>query len=389
MTALFSATIKAVAAPPVIALAVGALLGPAALDLLAFSVSEDARMRTMEELCRISVAVSVMGIALRLTPQVLRRVWRSAAILVAAGMIAMWLVSSALAWLLLGGSMASALLLGAILTPTDPVVASSIVTGKLAVKNVPERLRALISLESGANDGIAYAFVFLPLLALTAQPEGIGLGWLRLILWDVLGAVLIGAALGYVAALLLRKAERIGTVEHPALLTASFALTLATLGALKLIGTDGILGVFAAGLTLSLHTGAHERVEERDFQEGGEIRGKHHSKQLKSVKLQWEARLDLGGRGLVLSALVLLVRRPLAVLLLGPLLGAVRGRREIVFVGWFGPLGVSAVFYVLLADSMYRDTTLWAAASLVIASSIVVHGLSAAPLAKWLGKGER
>jgi NhaP-type Na+/H+ or K+/H+ antiporter len=77
------------------------------------------------------------------------------------------------------------------------------------------------------------------------------------------------------------------------------------------------------------------------------------------------------------------------VLLLGPLLGAVRGRREIVFVGWFGPLGVSAVFYVLLAESMYRDTTLWAAASLVIASSIVVHGLSAAPLAKWLGKGER
>jgi NhaP-type Na+/H+ or K+/H+ antiporter len=97
MTALFSATIKAVAAPPVIALAVGALLGPAALDLLAFSVSEDARMRTMEELCRISVAVSVMGIALRLTPQVLRRVWRSAAILVAAGMIAMGLVSSAMA----------------------------------------------------------------------------------------------------------------------------------------------------------------------------------------------------------------------------------------------------------------------------------------------------
>ncbi len=73
-------------------------------------------------------------------------------------------------------------------TPTDPVVASSIVQGKVAEENLPARIRHLLSGESGANDGLAYPFVFLPLLVLQMPPGEVLSHWLlETVLWEVVG----------------------------------------------------------------------------------------------------------------------------------------------------------------------------------------------------------
>jgi NhaP-type Na+/H+ or K+/H+ antiporter len=109
----------------------------------------------LEQAARLTLAVSLMGIALRLETHGIKVLWRPAALLVTLGMVGMWLASSALAGWLLSVSFWTALLLGAVVTPTDPIVANSIVSGPFARKHLPLRVRDTISLESGANGGLA------------------------------------------------------------------------------------------------------------------------------------------------------------------------------------------------------------------------------------------
>ena len=95
------------------------------------------------------------------------RHWRELLVVLGLGMPVMWLASSTLVYLVLGVPLLLALLIGAVLTPTDPVLSDSIVTGRLANETVPGRLRHAISAESGANDGLALLLMMLPVALLT------------------------------------------------------------------------------------------------------------------------------------------------------------------------------------------------------------------------------
>ncbi len=107
------------------------------------------------------------------------------------------------------GLLDPAALIGAIITATDPIAASPIVTGPVAEKNLPERLRHAISFESGANDGLSYLFVFLPFLLLTRPPHEAFSHWLlETLLWEVGVATLFGVGLGVAAGKLLQVSER-------------------------------------------------------------------------------------------------------------------------------------------------------------------------------------
>ena|SRR5688572_29367250 len=108
----------------------------------------------------------------------------------------MWIVSGLLVYLILGLPFWVAVLIGAIITPTDPVVASSIVAGGVAERNLPSSLRCAISAESGFNDGLALPFVVLPVLVLT-EPPGEVLGhWLtHTVLLEIVGVAVVAAVL--------------------------------------------------------------------------------------------------------------------------------------------------------------------------------------------------
>lgn len=96
-------------------------------------------------------------------------------------MLAMWVVSSGLVYWLMDVDFWVAVLIGAVVTPTDPVLASTIVTGTFAEEHLPGHVRHLLSAESGINDGLAYPFVFLPLLLLTRPPGEAVFRWLVVI----------------------------------------------------------------------------------------------------------------------------------------------------------------------------------------------------------------
>ncbi|MDP9476875.1 MAG: cation:proton antiporter [Actinomycetota bacterium] len=374
---------------PLVALLVGVLLGPAALGLLD-PAGWGSQETVLEQAARLTLAISLMGVALRLPKREPFRGWRSLAVLLGLVMPFMWLVSGLLVYLIVGAPFLVALLVGAVVTPTDPVVSSTIVTGDLAEKNLPERLRHTLSGESGANDGLAYPFVLLPILLLTRPPGEALWHWLtRTLLWEVGAAVVFGVLVGYGAGRLLEWAHGRGTMERTSFLAYTLALSLAVLGAAKLVGTDGILAVFVAGLAFDAAVSESDRAEEERVQEAVNRFFILPIFVLLGLTIPWEGWMELGWAGLFLASAVLLLRRLPAVLALKPLLGRVRGTRDALFLGWFGPIGVAALFYATFSVGKAGVEEAWVIGSLIICASILVHGLSATPLTRLYGRHAR
>lgn len=393
LVGLLSGPIKrSLLSAPLIALAVGVLVGPAGLGLLdpsAWGKQES----ILEQAARLTVAISLMAIALRVPSGYPLKNWRSLAVMLGPVMILMWLTSGLLTYFILGLPFWLALLIGAVVTPTDPVVSSTIVTGKMAEEKLPARLRNLLSGESGANDGLAYPFVFLAILMLERPPsEALGHWLTATVLWEVLAAVIIGAVLGYAAGRLLQLAKDREVIEEPSYLAYTIALSILVLGAAKLLGTDGILSVFAAGIALNMAVDTETDTESERVQEAVNRFFILPIFVLLGLALPWEQWLELGWRGLALVGAILLLRRLPAVLAFGPLLRRtqqVNGVRDALFLGWFGPIGVAALFYATLSVRETGADEAWVVGSLLICASVLVHGVSAAPLTNLYARRSR
>lgn len=364
---------------PLLALLLGVALGPqglALLDPLQWSGYE----ALIEEAARLTIAIGLMAIALRLPPDYLARQWRSLAVMLLLAMPLMAAAGGALAAALLGMPLAVALLAGAVLCPTDPIVATSIVTGDLAERSLPERLRHLLLGESGGNDGLAFPLVWLPLVLLGGHGAERWLG--HVLLWQVGGALAMGAALGYAGGRLLVRAERRDTIEVASFFAYTLALTLLVLGAAELARANGILAVFVAGIAFSRAVGRKERAQEERVQEA--INGFFTLPifVLIGLVIPWQEWAELGWRGAAFAVALLLLRRLPAVWLLYRLTPALGARRDALFAGWFGPIGVAALFYAVLAVRETGDERIWALATLAICASVLVHGVTASPFTR-------
>lgn len=385
---LLSARLKpSILSVPLLALAAGVAAGPEVLGL----IDPDAwshKDKILEQAARFTLAISVMGIAIRTPLRDLRALLAPVALLLTLGMLGMWLAGSLVAWAVLGLAPLMALLLGAIITPTDPVVASSIVTGRFATRHLPDRVRSTLSLESGANDGLGYLFVLLPILLLHHAPlvgqdlEAALQRWLMdVVLIGVLLAILIGGVLGTLAGVALRTADRSHLVEEHSFLSFSVALSLLAVSGAKLAGSDGILAAFAAGIALNLAIDRKEEQAEEDTQEAISKLFNLPIFVLLGLALPVAAWRDLGWTGVLFAGLVLLIRRPPVLLALAPGLRGHLERADIAFLAWFGPVGVAALYYAMLAKAKTGHDLL-PEVSLVIVASIIAHGLSAAPLTR-------
>ncbi|HEV7370542.1 cation:proton antiporter [Arenibaculum sp.] len=367
---------------PMIAVMVGMAAGPYALGWLDLAQWGE-EVPILEQAARLTMAIGLMGIALRLKRDSIRSLWRPVAVLLLLGMLGMWLVSSALAGWLLGLPVWMALLLGAVVTPTDPVVASSIVTGPFATKHLPLHVRDAISFEAGANDGLAYVFVMLPVLMLGHPPDAAWERWfLHSLLIGVVGAVLAGGTVGWAAAKLLGHAERRRYVENTALLGYTVAFSLLTLGAGKLLGADALISVFVAGLVFNLCSDRREEHEERHIQEAVAKLFTLPMFVIFGVALPLADWVRLGWPLLALVVLLLLLRRPPVVATFFPGLRGWLDGRDTAYVGWFGPIGVAAIYYAAFARGHVHDPVVWHAASALVFGSIMAHGSTAATLTR-------
>ena len=367
---------------PLTAVALGIGLGPAGLALLNLPPATDSP-RVLTEVARVTLAVADMGVALRLPRGYPVKHWRSLAVILGAGMVLMGLISGLLVWGVLGVSFWVAMLVGATVTSTDPIVATTIVSGPVAEKYIPGRIRHFISAESGANDGAVYPLVLLPILALTRPPGEVLSRWVAYVIgWQVLGAIVVGATLGYAAARLFDWSDRADIVEQRGFVAYTLALTFVVLGTARLLSMDGILAAFVAGIAYRMAPGSQQPSEEKNVQKALTKFFVLPTFVLFGVAIPWAGWAALGWQGLLLAGLVLLVRRPPVVLALARGLDPLRTWKDVGFTAWFGPIGVSTLFYVMLAVQQTGVRRLWPIVSLLLAASLVIHGLTATPLTR-------
>lgn len=363
---------------PLLAMALGILAGPVWLGWLK---PEDwgAPEIILREAARFALAISVTGIAIRTPVEDFRALARPWAVLLTLGMAGMWAVSAGLGWMFLSLSPLVLLTLGACVTPTDPVVSSSIVTGNAAEEILPDRTRSTLSLESGANDGLGYLIVLLPMGFIVHPVEGWSWFLGHVLLVGVLLAVVIGGILGWITARLLSVASSRRWVEEHSLLGMTVALSLLALTGAKLVGSDGILAAFAAGMGFNLSIDRKEAFDEQNVQETISKLFNLPIFVIFGAMIPVSGWMILGAPALTFAIAVLALRRPLAVLLCWPVLGAGLLTRDKLFLGWFGPVGVAAIYYALHTSEKTGDPVIWHITSLVVATSVLIHGLTSGP----------
>ncbi|KAJ1299428.1 hypothetical protein OPQ81_004946 [Rhizoctonia solani] len=355
------------------------------------------------ELTRLALGFGLFAIGVELPTTYLRDHARSLTALVVPVMAWGWFVSAYLiCWIFPALSFTSALVISSCLTPTDPVLANAIVSGRWAEQNVPEKLRLLLAAESAANDGLAYPFLYISLKMLTHSTQPIEVAkfiWESVVYQVILGVVL-GAFLGWVFRLLLQQAECKGLIDRSSYIGQYLSLTLLSLGATAMVGGDDLLAAFAAGSAVSWDGHFNEKSHESEFSNIIEVFFNcacfvYIGAWLPFNALAQEVDPHLGitpEKMILLFAAVLFLRRIPALVALwwtGWLVPDVNTLGEALFSGHFGPMGVGAVFISMLAltelppsrgrtDSQIDcvSASIQPIVSFVVLGSIFIHGIS-------------
>jgi NhaP-type Na+/H+ or K+/H+ antiporter len=388
-------------------LALGWLLGPDGTNVL--HPDPVAHAAVLERLAEGALLISLFAVGLQLGVPLRDRRWWLPLRLAFLSMAAMVAMISAIGVWWLDLPLGAAVLLGAILAPTDPVLASG-VPADPGLR--PDRLGFSLAGEGGLNDGAAFPFVMLGLGLLGLHELGPRLAswWSIELLWATFGGVAIGWLLGnatgrFVVYLRSRHDEAVGLDEF-----LGIGLVCLTYGVAQLSLASGFLAVFAAGLalqrvreqpqagTLPLKAApdtaghAYETLATHPHHASATMRGSVQGFNEQLEKLAELALVLVVGAMLAYAPplpaawwfvpLMLLVLRPLSVMV------AIPGERltlpQRALIGWFGIRGIGSVFYLLFAlrhglDPRIAQTlvspTLW-----TVAASIVVHGVTAQPL---------
>ncbi len=288
----------------------------------------------------------------------------------------------------MGLSLGAAITLGAILAPTDPVLAGDIGVGPPGDEREHEPNFSITG-EAGLNDGLAYPFLILGLFAL--DPGGttwLGEWLLADALYAVAVGVVIGVAIGYgFAALAVRlKDHDLFAQAFDAWLAIPVVLVI--YGATELVGAYGFIAAFVGGVAFRRYESGHEY--NRRVHDGAEVTEKFGEL---AVVLMLGSMLTIAGlgepglSGWLLIPILLLVIRPLSVA--ASFVGAKLPAGERAFVAWFGVRGVGSLYYAAIAiGSGYltgaeAQILAWTAIAAVVVS-IVVHGMTASSLSRRL-----
>ncbi|WP_234031278.1 cation:proton antiporter [Mycetocola zhujimingii] len=345
-------------------------------------------------LTEVCVIVSLMGAGLAINRPVGWKRWSTTWRLLAITMPLSILAVTVLGVSALGLGVASALLLGAALAPTDPVLATEVQVSEPVVDEEvdDDEARLALTSEAGLNDGLAFPFTYAAIaISIAGIAPGGWLGeWVAVDLaWRLSMGFLGGIAVGWLLGKLFfsRAGERLKLTERAEGFIA-LAATFLAYGVTELVEGYGFVAVFVCACTIraaerahGYHRVLHNFVEQVErlltvvvlILLGGAIaRGVFDS-------LQW---VDV-----VVAALFLLVIRPLAGWI-GLAFGKT-GPRERGVISFFGVRGVGSLFYIaygLQHGNFTHPDRLWAIASLVVLGSIVIHGVVATPAMNYLDR---
>lgn len=348
-----------------VALIAGIIFSPHATNLirpLEYALGEPQTLHTITlYFTRLVLGIQLVIAGVQLPSRYLRTEWRSLAWLLVPGMIGMWLATSLLVWALVPNmEFVYALAVAACVTPTDPILSNTIVKGKFADKNIPKELQKIIIAESGANDGLGYPFLFLPLYLIKFTKFGhheagtaIGMWFYETWVYQILLSVVYGAVVGWIAKEMLHWAEQRRYVDRESFLVFAIALALFIIGTCGMIGSDDVLACFIAGNTFTWDDWFRLETQDDSLQPTIDML-------LNVAVFIWFGAVAPWYefahnnvipiyRLIILGILVLLFRRPPLILAMHTRIHQIEEWRQAAFVGFFGPIGVSAIFYLYVS----------------------------------------
>jgi len=352
-------------------LAGGFLLGEGSLGVLHIQ-AEDELVATLAELALFSVLFTD---GMRVGLPELRQAWRLPGRALAFGLPLTLVITAVFAHVVAGLPWLESFLLGAVLSPTDPVFAAAIV-GR---EEIPYRLRNLLNVESGLNDGLALPVVVILLATASAAPvHGFSLAT------EVVAGVALGVGVPYVAIRLERTRFFSATTFYEPL--NAFAIGLVVLAIALMTHANVFLAAFSAGITIATMSPPLRAA----FHQFGELVAellKLGALLVFGALISLEFLGEIGVSGYVFAVLALFVARPIALgvaLVRSPL-----GRKERLAAAWFGPKGFASVVYALLIleAGLLLSDELFHLAGLVIAASIVAHSSTDVLVARWFEPG--
>ncbi len=355
----------------------------------------------IQRITEMAVIVSLTGGGLKLDRPIGLRSWSTTWRLLAITMPLCIAAMTLAGWAVLGLPLAAALLLGAAIAPTDPVLAASVQVGPPGEEDEAEPRFALTS-EAGLNDGLAFPFVHLALAAAAAfagHAGGVGdagrfsepvlSAWLAA---DVVWRIGAGTAMGWLtgrglAWLVFRVAPREGVGDA----FLALGITLFSYGATELVHGYGFIAVFVSALTFrrfdrshALHTKLHGFVEQAEelFLIGVIF--------VTGIALAQGLLLPIAWSGFLVALLFLAVIRPAAGWI--ALLGSGLPRSERFAIAVLGIRGVGSFYYLAYAlahgpFSIGTGQMLWGVVALIVSLSVVLHGLSAPRIMRMLPSG--
>ena len=390
----------------------GFVLGPAGFALLTPSPITDHHV--LEVIAEAALLVSLFAVGLKLTLPLSDGRWRAPLRLATLSMLITIALLSAIGVVLLNLPLGAAILLAAMLAPTDPVLASDV---QLEDPNDRDSVRFSLTGEGGLNDGAAFPFVMLGLALLGLRDAGASFWrWVTLdLFWPVIGGLAIGAMCGYAIGKLVlhlrtRHQEAVGLDEFLML-----GLIGVAYGASQLAATYGFLAVFAAGLALQRSQRKHHssqagtstdkkidkaltKGDKEELATDPQLAGAYMTQAVRGFNEQLERIVEvaivvivgamltlivLPQDAIVYLILLFLVVRPIAVWL--GLVGLHMPRDQKLLIGWFGIRGIGSIYYLLYAigQGLLQAPLTQLMMSIVltaVAVSIVVHGISVTPL---------
>ncbi|KAK3387685.1 Sodium/hydrogen exchanger family-domain-containing protein [Podospora didyma] len=393
-----------------ISLLAGVAVSPSAADLIkpleyAGSV-ENLNVITLY-FSRLVLGVQLVLAGVQLPSRYLKKQWKPLSILLGPIMAAMWLATSLLIWAMVPNlPFLHALAIGSCVTPTDPVLSNVIVKGKFADHNVPKELQKIIIAESGANDGLGYPFLFFALYLIKFTGDGgateEGGARMAMALWfgeswgyTILLSVVYGAVVGWIAKELLHWAEERKFVDRESFLVFAISLALFIVGTCGMIGSDDVLACFIAGNVFTWDDWFRLETIDDSLQPTIDMLLNVSIFMWYGAVCPWSSFLhnDIVPiyRLIPLGILVLLFRRLPWVFAVHKFIPQIEEIHQAIFVGFFGPVGVSAIFYLYVAlefletmevngeprsDIRHLAETVNVVVWFLAICSIVVHGLS-------------